>query len=325
MSYAEQFFGVKETEVMAYVNDLAWFGKDSYVYSSSDLMGKIISSARGLQNPVANFYIYLWAKENGESVASLFKPGFKISLYNKDLGYAIPFVLFRAGTDNSQEYADFITEYPAFYGVSSGFEADTSGQNILNFEDYTFNEYLNGTKSDWFEEFAAYNSAIDPTFKRVNVLKKLPGFCHGLLDDVLEELIPYKTLADNTELRILLPSADDFTEAMTNLGISVATFVKCRGKLAYRFINKVIEANGGVREDYIISANSYVRIKTGDALDIQGSSEVTADQTAAAVNKAARDGITGYTVYNAAAALSTSGIGGILLTTPGGKFAKIRL
>lgn len=86
MSYAEQFYGMMGNQALLYADNLAWFGTESYVYKSTDLMMKVIQNPVAMTNKVAAFYAYLWARAKSMKASDYFKKGTEISFYNTDLG-----------------------------------------------------------------------------------------------------------------------------------------------------------------------------------------------------------------------------------------------
>ena len=310
MSYAEQFFGIKENEAVGYANDLAWFGEDSYVYKSADLMHKVIDSPRALLNPVSNFYVFNWLKNQGEDLSSALEPGFEISLYNSDLGFSIPYVLFRFTQDGN---ADFMSKRPSIISFN-GYSAGGNSSEILNLEDYSINQYLNSGKHNWFLDFSSYNGTVDPTFTKLNNVKMLPGYLHGILKEIKERLIPIKSLENGKKLYVISPSASDmdaYRIAMNESGFT--NLCKTDDQSARRFADKLMEATGKTASEVLGGAESnYERLVSGQVVSVKGSSEtLTAEQISAASYPTKRDCIVSFVLYNAATAITTAGAAGL--------------
>ena len=95
MSYAEQLFNLNQSKVLNFADNLAWFGKQSYVYSNPDMMKEVISSHVALQNPLTALYAYIWARENGLNASTLFQKGLVIGIYNANVGETYLFKLYQ--------------------------------------------------------------------------------------------------------------------------------------------------------------------------------------------------------------------------------------
>lgn len=104
MSYAEQFYGMMGNQALLYADNLAWFGTESYVYKSADLMMKVIQNPVAMSNKVAAFYAYLWARAKGMKASDYFKKEMEISFYNTDLGRSFEAKIIAFNEDGSATF-----------------------------------------------------------------------------------------------------------------------------------------------------------------------------------------------------------------------------
>lgn len=197
MSYAEQFFNLKETKILNYADNLAWFGKQSYVYSNEGMMLEVISSQIGLQNPITALYAYLWARENGYSASTLFQKGLVIGIYNSNIGETYLFKLYQFNSDGS---ADFVTWKCGFGAPTVSANDGGNYASFLKLEDYDIVRYLNG-EYNWFENWtnkpSGVNTASPGNTKTFwETYRKLPGFLNGISDDVKSMMKTFKTGQD---------------------------------------------------------------------------------------------------------------------------------
>ena len=190
MSYAEQFFNLKGTRTLNYADNLAWFGKQSYVYSNEGMMLEVISSQVGLQNPITALYAYLWARENGYSASTLFHKGLVIGIYNSNIGETYLFKLYQFNSDGS---ADFVTWKCGFGAPAVSAYDGGNYASFLKLEDYDIVRYLNG-EYNWFENWINKPSGVNTGNKTFwETYRKLPGFLNGISDDVKSMMKTFKT------------------------------------------------------------------------------------------------------------------------------------
>ena len=213
MSYAEQFFNLKGTRTLNYADNLAWFGKQSYVYSNESMMLDVIKSPIALENPITALYAYLWARENGYKASDLFRKGLIIGLYNSNIGETYTFKLYKFNDDGS---ANFISHK---CGLCCTMVSANGGENyktFLNLEDFDIVRYLNGSNywfDDWTNKPAGVGTATTGTaFTFWNVFKKQPGFLSGLSDDVVDMM---KTFKEGQNIKICPLSYADVTTDLT--------------------------------------------------------------------------------------------------------------
>lgn len=234
MSYAEQFFNLKETRTLNYADNLAWFGKESYAYKNESMMMDVIKSPIALQNPVVALYAYLWARENGYNASDLFKKGLVIGIYNKNIGETYTFKLYKFNADGS---ANFLT---VGCGICCTVVSANDGGNypsFLNLEDFDIVRYLNG-EHNWFESWTnkptGVGSATSGFAKNFwDVYKKLPGFFSGISDDITSMMKTFKT---GQNIKICPLCYADFDDDLkTNVGIGAIAKVD---RLTYRVFQK---------------------------------------------------------------------------------------
>ena len=213
MSYAEQFFNLKETRTLNYADNLAWFGKQSYVYSNESMMLDVIKSPTALENPITALYAYLWGRENGYKASELFRKGLIIGLYNSNIGETYTFKLYKFNDDGS---ANFISHK---CGMCCTMVSANGGENyktFLNLEDFDIVRYLNGSNywfDDWTNKPAGVGTATTgAAFTFWNVFKKQPGFLSGLSDDVVDMM---KTFKEGQNIKICPLSYADVTTDLT--------------------------------------------------------------------------------------------------------------
>ena len=216
MSYAEQFFNLKETRTLNYADNLAWFGKQSYVYSNESMMLDVIKSPIALENPITALYAYLWARENGYKASELFRKGLIIGLYNSNIGETYTFKLYKFNDDGT---ANFIT-YKC--GMCCTIVSANGGENYktyLKLEDFDIVRYLNGGKywfDDWTNKPAGVGTATGGASSFWNVFKKQAGFLSGLSDDVVDMM---KTFKEGQNIKICpLSYADVTTDLKDEIG-----------------------------------------------------------------------------------------------------------
>lgn len=217
MSYAEQFFNLKESRALNYADNLAWFGKQSYVYSNESMMLDVIKSPMALKNPITALYAFLWARENGYKASELFRKGLIIGLYNSNVGETYTFKLYKFNDDGS---ANFIA-YNC--GLCCPVVSANGGENYktyLNLEDFDVVRYLNGGYY-WFDEWtdkpSGVGTATSGSAKTFwDVYKKLPSFISGLSDDVVDMM---KTFKEGQNIKICpLSYADVTTDLVDEIG-----------------------------------------------------------------------------------------------------------
>ena len=234
MSYAEQFFNLKGTSALNYADNLAWFGKESYVYSNEGMMLDVIKSPIALENPITALYAYLWARENGYKASELFRKGLIIGLYNSNIGETYTFKLYKFNEDGS---ANFISHK---CGMCCTVVSANGGENyktFLNLEDFDIVRYLNGGNhwyEDWTNKPAGVGTAATggaSTFW--NVFKKQPGFLSGLSYDVVDMMQTFKA---GQNIKICPLSYDDVT---TDLKEEVGNICKV-DRLTCKVIDKYI-------------------------------------------------------------------------------------
>ena len=214
MSYAEQFFNLKGTRTLNYADNLAWFGKQSYVYSNESMMLEVIKSPIALENPITALYAYLWARENGYKASDLFRKGLIIGLYNSNIGETYTFKLYKFNDDGS---ANFITHK---CGMCCPMVSANGGENyktFLNLEDFDIVRYLNGGNywfDDWTNKPAGVGTATTGVAKTFwDFYKNLPGFLSGLSDDVVDMM---KTFKEEQNIKICPLSYADVTTDLTD-------------------------------------------------------------------------------------------------------------
>ena len=213
MSYAEQFFNLKETRTLNYADNLAWFGKQSYVYSNESMMLDVIKSPIALENPITALYAYLWARENGYKASELFRKGLIIGLYNSNIGETYTFKLYKFNNDGS---ANFISHK---CGMCCPMVSANGGENyktFLKLEDFDIVRYLNGDNY-WFDHWdnkptGVGTATTGAAFTFWNVFKKQPGFLSGLSDDVVDMM---KTFKYGQNIKICPLSYADVTTDLT--------------------------------------------------------------------------------------------------------------
>ena len=216
MSYAEQFFNLKETRTLNYADNLSWFGKQSYVYSNESMMLDVIKSSIALENPITALYAYLWARENGYKASELFRKGLIIGLYNSNIGETYTFKLYKFNNDGS---ANFISHK---CGMCCPMVSANDGGNyktFLNLEDFDIVRYLNGGNhwfDDWTNKPAGVGTATAGAAEFWNVFNKQPGFLSGLSDDVVDMM---KTFKEGQNIKICpLSYADVTTDLKDEIG-----------------------------------------------------------------------------------------------------------
>lgn len=214
MSYAEQFFNLKGTRTLNYADNLAWFGKQSYVYSNESMMLDVIKSSTALKNPITALYAYLWGRENGYKASELFRKGLIIGLYNSNIGETYTFKLYKFNDDGS---ANFITHK---CGICCPMVSANGGENyktFLNLEDFDIVRYLNGGNywfDDWTNKPAGVGTATTGVAKTFwDFYKNLPGFLSGLSDDVVNMM---KTFKEGQNIKICPLSYADVTTDLTD-------------------------------------------------------------------------------------------------------------
>lgn len=223
MSYAQQFFGNKQNQVLNYADNLAWFGKESYVYSNSDMMLEVIKNPIAMSNPNTALYAYFWARENDYTISELFQVGQIISIYQNDLDRNLNFVLANFNDDGS---ATFISTEPLCAAPLSS--AATQAQ-VLKYTDYDFVQYLNGDLNWWYnwkDKPASVTSQISQAYyTSIYKLKKLNGFLYGLDDEIRNKLLSF---VENENL-VCLPV--EYNDLATN-GYMMDNYVR-KPKLVY--------------------------------------------------------------------------------------------
>lgn len=327
MSYAEQFFGVRENEAISFADNLAFYGVDSYVYDSYDMMERILNSQRAKMNHAAAFYIVKKLRDDAINLSGVLPLGFEISVFNSDLNLNFIFKLLRFNQDGS---ADFITKCPAVAGMLGNYESGTNSANLLNFEDYGMNQYLNSKEEDWFFDFNTYNSTVDTTYNNLIALRSIPGWLHGFGDDVLDSLKPFKTLEDSrsTKLVALVASSEDMTDMVNDLGYTIANLGKGTAqRTAIHFAKRVRDAcpNDTVRQAYMPNSAYNSLLNPNQPYDIHCLEEITASQIESAVSKNYRGGITGNTLYSTAEALQQSSKAALSVLATRYSYIKVRL
>lgn len=233
MSYAEQYFGVKQNQILQYADNLAFFGKDSYVYKNEKMMLEIINNELALTNTVAAFYCYIWAKENGYVVSDLFKVGLKISIYNQDYETTYDFVLYKFNEDGS---ADFVNSEVMF---ASPMSTATDGLEILNLENYDIVQFLNGGEN-WRNDWAKTTDIPATVDKNTGnyVLqnyKHLKGFLNGIEEEAKENL---KSFKDDKNIYFTPISAEDAIEIIDNTDATLHKVSKQALKFHEKYISK---------------------------------------------------------------------------------------
>jgi hypothetical protein len=212
-SYAEQFFGVKQNQILQYAENLAFFGVESYVYKNASLMKEVIENEIALLNPTTAYYAYLWAREKGYKAIDKFNAGLVIALYNSDLNMTYHFVLVDFNEDGS---GVFINREPvAMLSATSA----TNYLEVLNYEDYELIQYLNGEKN-WYKKWETKPSSNTEVITQVingyKTLRYIDGFLNGF-DYRLKKLL--KTFKDGFNFPILpITHADYNNQTFANLG-----------------------------------------------------------------------------------------------------------
>ncbi len=194
MSYAEQFYGMMSNQALLYADNLAWFGTESYVYKSTDLMLKVIQNPVALSNKVAALYAYLWAREKGMTAADYFQKGLEISFYNTDLGRSFNAKILEFNEDGS---ATFVSTHSWFFMPLSD---KSKGTNVINVEDYYITQMMNGGLN-WYANWKTSTGDQEPSFiedssgsaKLLRKYRKKAGFLHGIEDAMRKRLVAYKT------------------------------------------------------------------------------------------------------------------------------------
>lgn len=194
MSYAEQFYGMMSNQALLYADNLAWFGTESYVYKSTDLMLKVIQSPVALSNKAAALYAYLWAREKGMAASDYFQKGLEISFYNTDLGRSFNAKILEFNEDGS---ATFVSTHSWFFMPLSD---KVKGINVINVEDYFITQMMNGGMN-WYANWKAAtgnqeSSYLTGTTGSGKMLKRYvnqAGFIHGLEYPLQKRLVAYKT------------------------------------------------------------------------------------------------------------------------------------
>lgn len=212
MSYAEQFFNLKETRTLNYADNLAWFGKQSYVYSNESMMLDVIKSPIVLENPITALYAYLWARENGYKASDLFRKGLIIGLYNSNIGETYTFKLYKFNVDGS---ANFISHKCGMCCTMVSANDGGNYKTFLNLEDFDIVRYLNGGNywfDDWTNKPAGVGTATSGAAMFWNVFKKQPGFLSGFSDDVVDMM---KTFKEGQNIKICPLSYADVTTDLT--------------------------------------------------------------------------------------------------------------
>lgn len=193
MSYAEQFYGMMGNQALLYADNLAWFGTESYVYKSADLMMKVIQNPVAMSNKVAAFYAYLWARAKGMKASDYFEKGTEISFYNTDLGRSFEAKIIAFNEDGS---ATFVSTQAWFFMPLSD---KTKGTNVINVEDYFITQMMNGGLN-WYSQWKSATGNQEATNIEDNsgngkMLRKYlnrAGFFHGLEYDFQKRLVAYK-------------------------------------------------------------------------------------------------------------------------------------
>lgn len=236
MSYAEQLFNLNQSKVLNFADNLAWFGKQSYVYSNPDMMKEVISSHVALQNPLTALYAYIWARENGLNASTLFQKGLVIGIYNANVGETYLFKLYQFNSDGS---ADFITWKCGF--ASPAVSANDGGNyaSFLKLEDYDIVRYLNGGVN-WFENWESKPSGVSTasagnTKTFWDTCKKLPGFMTGISDDVQSMM---KTFKGGQNIKICPVSYADINQYIDK-DLKLENFVKV-DSMTVRVMNKLV-------------------------------------------------------------------------------------
>lgn len=186
MSYAEEFFGVREMEALTLADNLAWFGTDSYVYKSQDLMNKVIDSTQARLNPIVNLYIYLYTRDNELNANATLPIGSEIAIYNSDFNESFNFRRISSESDGSSV---FVMSNSLFFIKPLDFSSANIPNDITTYSQYLWCRWCN---SDDINNVAVWtnkpesmsNTSLDTT----TVLKSMPGFLHGIESDVKEKL-----------------------------------------------------------------------------------------------------------------------------------------
>lgn len=181
MSYAEQFYNLKQNNVLNYADNLAMLGEDSYVYGNDNLMMGLLESHIAKQNSVAALYMYMYCQENFLNVQDYFDLGDHITFYHKDLKVFFDMELYAFTNDGKAYFTSYRCGLPL--SLSS---AGKDYAKIASMPDYEINAYLNGN-ANWF---AGWNySSIDKTINDPAnnpgqavwlTMRKRPGFLSGI-------------------------------------------------------------------------------------------------------------------------------------------------
>lgn len=236
MSYAEQFYGMMGNQALLYADNLAWFGTESYVYKSADLMMKVIQNPVAMSNKVAAFYAYLWARAKGMKASDYFKKEMEISFYNTDLGRSFEAKVLEFNEDGS---ATFVSTHSWFFMPLSD---KSKGTNVINVEDYYLTQMVNGGLN-WYNQWKTSVNDQEPSIieeasgsaRMLRKYRKEPGFLHGIEDSMRKQLIPYKTanvpvyfhplsvenaqkLDDESRLKMIQINKDVYDDVMEEIG-----------------------------------------------------------------------------------------------------------
>jgi hypothetical protein len=189
MSYAEEYFGVREMEALTLADNLAWFGVDSYVYKSQDLMNKVIDSTQTRLNPIVNLYIYLYSRDNGLDVDANCPLFTQIGVYNKDFGETFNFSRIQKLSDGSSL---FVMSSPLFFCGHFDSTGETyPATDVLQYSDYTLTRWANSDNvnlvQEWSDMPASQKNSPKPYVQ--NALKNIPGFLHGITGEVKDRLV----------------------------------------------------------------------------------------------------------------------------------------
>jgi hypothetical protein len=192
MSYAEEFFGVREMEALTLADNLAWFGKDSYVYKSSDLMNKVLNSVQAMTNPISALYCYLWLREKGLDTSTYFPAFSKIAVYNKDFGEQFEFYKILDLSNGSSLFAMAESLFTCAQ-FESIIDANILYTDMLNYDNYPFCRWMNSDDTNLVKNWPGRTNlkmyANDRRTNLYEILAETPGFIHGLDSEVKESLI----------------------------------------------------------------------------------------------------------------------------------------
>lgn len=233
MSYAEQFFNLKETRTLNYADNLAWFGKQSYVYSNESMMLDVIKSSIALENPITALYAYLWARENGYKASDLFRKGLIIGLYNSNIGETYTFKLYKFNVDGS---ANFISHKCGMCCTVVSANGGEAYKTYLNLEDFDIVRYLNGGKywfDDWTNKPAGVGTSTSGAAVFWNVFNKQPGFLSGLSDDVVDMM---KTFKEGQNIKICPLSYADVTTDLTEEIVNICNVDRLTCKVVDKYV-----------------------------------------------------------------------------------------